>query len=93
MTIRVITLGGGTIDSVQGTAQTVSAANNDSIFLLINVTTGAYDTATWTQALAVDEDTSLSLAVAIGDKIAIVQIQEDGTTEFAGGSFYLEIDS
>ena len=70
---------------------TASATNNDSIFQIINVTTGIYDTFTWTGADIMDRDATVSVAVAVGDEIVVQMVQEDGTTEFADVSLILEV--
>jgi len=72
----------GTIYSVQMTAQTASASNADSKFLLINLTRGTWDDFTWTKADVMDSDT-VSLAVTTGDKLVLAMVGEDGSTEFA----------
>ena len=58
---------------------------------MINVTQGTFDTFTWTKTDIMDRDTTVSLAVTAGDEIAIQMVQEDGSTEFAGGSLILEV--
>jgi hypothetical protein len=74
----------GTLDRVQWTAGTNSAANGDTKILLINVTKGTFATLTLTKATVVGELTGLGLGVAAGDQLVAKQISEDGTTEFAG---------
>jgi len=81
----------GTITAAQMHATTASAANNDTIFLLVNVTSGAYDTITWTKGDIMDIDDTVSLAVAADDEIALMVLQEDGSTEFANSSMILEV--
>lgn len=69
-------------------AQTVSASNADSIFNLYNKTSGLRRRLTWTAAtptLVIDG----SFTVAAGDEIALIQITEDGTTEYANASLTL----
>jgi len=80
----------GFIDRVDMYAQTVSATNNDSIFLLVNATSGASASFTWTGGQEVDQ-TTVSLAVTDDDEVLIVQIQEDGTTELADATFILTV--
>ena len=63
-------------------AQTKSGTSADTEFLIINTTTGAYANITWDKADQFVEDTA-SLIVSKNDEIAVVQVQEDGTTEFA----------
>lgn len=67
-------------------AATKSGTSADSKFILVNVTTGAFVSFTWTKADFIDQ-ADISLAVSTGDKLALVQIQEDGTTEFADATF------
>ncbi|MGB5286937.1 MAG: hypothetical protein WBN42_00465 [Ignavibacteriaceae bacterium] len=73
---------GGSISTVQMQAQTKSGTAADSTFLLVNVSNGTADDFTWTKGDPTDSDT-VSLTVSAGNKLAIVQITEDGTTEFA----------
>lgn len=85
----VIMPASATITKVEMNAGTASATNTDSVFLLINVTQGTFDDVTWTAGDVFDTDT-VSLTVAANDQVVLVQIKEDGTTEFAtGASFYL----
>ena len=77
---------------VQMTAQTASAANADSEFLLVNVTQGTMARFTWTKADVMDVAGSLTLAIALGDALALVQVIEDETTEFADAYFVVEFD-
>lgn len=80
----------GTIYGVQLTAQTASAANADSKFLLINLTKGTFVSFTWTKTDTMDSET-VSLAVTAGDKLVLAQVQEDGSTEFANCNFVVGI--
>ena len=81
----------GTISAIQAHATTNSATNNDSVFLVINLTQGTFDTFVWTKGDPMDRDTTVSLAVAAGDEIAVMMVQEDGTTEYASASLILEV--
>jgi hypothetical protein len=72
-------------------ATTASATNNDTVFLLVNVTSGAYDTITWTKGDIMDIDDTVSLAVTADDEVALMVLQEDGSTEFASSSMILEV--
>ncbi len=72
-------------------AQTKSGTTEDSEFLVINTTSGAYANITWTKADPFVEDTA-SLIVAKNDEIAIVQVGEDGTTEFADANLVLTLN-
>ncbi len=76
------------ISMVDMFARTISAANNDSIFLLVNKSTGDFAAFTWTQILPADQAT-VDLDYFIGDELVVVQIQEDGTTELADAQFTL----
>ena len=80
----------GTVYNVQMTAQTASAANADSKFLLINLTKGTFVSFTWTKTDTMDSET-VSLAVTAGDKLVLAQVQEDGSTEFANCNFVVGI--
>lgn len=80
----------GTIYGVQLTAQTASAANADSKFLLINLTKGTFVSFTWTKTDTMDSET-VSLAVTAGDKLVLAMVQEDGSTEFANCNFVVGI--
>jgi len=80
----------GTIVKVSCSAQTASATNADSVFLLMNFTQGTSASFTWTKADP-NLEITVSLAVLAGDELGIVQITEDGTTEFANATFMLTI--
>ncbi len=82
----------GTISAVDLTALTVSATNDDSEFLLINITTGLWEQITWTGADQMDRVTGLALVVSAGDQVVLQQITEDGSTEFADCMFILQLD-
>ena len=82
----------GTITSVCMHATTVSGSTADTVFLLVNVTSGAYDTVTWTKTMPADTDTTVSLVVAADDQIAVMCLQEDGSTEFANASMILNVE-
>ena len=82
----------GTISAVDMQAITASASNDDSEFLLINLTTGLFAQVTWTGADEIDRVTGLTLAVSAGDEIVLQKITEDGSTEFADASFTLQLD-
>jgi hypothetical protein len=75
---------------VTASAGTASAANANSVFLVLNCTTGEFDTFTWTKA---DPNVSeeLNLLCSVSDDLALIQITEDGTTEFADASFSLSL--
>ena len=78
-----------TFTRVQATAQTASGANADSKFLIINLTDGTYDDVTWTKTDVCDTDT-VSLAFDDDDKLVLVQVIEDATTEFANCNIILD---
>lgn len=80
--------GTGRITKVNMNAQTASGSTADSKFLLVNVTKGTIDDFTWTKADACDSDT-VSLYCNADDEIAVVQVTEDGSTEFANASLLL----
>lgn len=73
----------GVLDRIQWMASTNSGTTADSVFLIINLTKGTFDTFTMTKGVSIGEDTSLNLPVAEGDQIVVKQIDEDGSTEFA----------
>lgn len=77
----------GTVTAVDMNAYTVSGTTADSIFLLVNDTTGNFVAFTWTKAEAVDAVASLSLAVAATAGLMLIQIQGDGSTELANAEF------
>lgn len=66
------------------TSTTLSASNADSRFLIVNGTTGASYVFTATKAATVSTDTTIALACATTDQLAVMQLQQDGSTEFAG---------
>lgn len=81
----------GTITAVQMHATTASGSTADTVFLLVNVTQGTYDTVTWTKTDPMDIDDTVSLAVDADDEVAVMVLQEDGSTEFASSSMILEV--
>jgi len=80
----------GTITKVSMNAQTKSASNADSQFVLLNVTKGTSVGFTWTKAIALVEET-ISLAVTKDDELILLQVKEDGTTEFANAQFWFTL--
>lgn len=76
------------VNRIDGVAGTVSGANADSIFALLNVTKGTAVAFTWAQTLAID-GADVVLELSDGDSIALVQVQEDGTTELADAAFII----
>lgn len=81
---------GGTCTKITGQAKTPSATNNDSVFLLINKTAGTFVTFTWTKNVPIVVGT-VSLAIATNAEIALVQIKEDGTTEFQNSTIFIHM--
>jgi len=81
----------GTLDKATMLCTTKSGANNDSVFLIVNLTQGTVDTITYTKALTIDTDATLSLDVAENDEIVIMQVKEDGTTEYADVNVFLKL--
>ena len=76
----------GTLGRARISYGTVSAANNDSIITLCNLTSGACSALkTLTKALVCNEVADFALPVSKGDAIAVYYAVEDGTTEFANG--------
>jgi len=82
----------GALSRVQWQAATVSGSTADSVFAVINVTKGTMDTFTLTKATVAGEVTGLNLGFARGDVLAIKQLSEDGTTEFANVQLWLHFD-
>lgn len=80
-----------TVRAIQAIAGTISAANGDSDFILVNLTTGAFTNFHWTKATRVIKDTAVNLAVSAGDQLVLVQLAEDGATEFANVNFILDL--
>jgi hypothetical protein len=78
----------GTITGMVTTAQTVSGTTRDSKYLLVNITKGTFDDYTWTKATNLDSET-LSLAVSANDQVALIQVIEDASTEFANCNYAL----
>lgn len=73
--------------------ETVSGGNNDTEMILVNMTTGQSSSVkTITKAIADADVADFNLIVSRGDSIALFCTQEDGTTEFAGGTLELAID-
>jgi hypothetical protein len=91
---------GGTITNTYGVIsrglfrfETVSASNADTKMILVNMTTGQMSAEkTLAKAVADAEVADFNLIVSRGDSIALFCTQEDGTTEFAGGTLELAID-
>ena len=82
----------GTISQVDMHAETASGSTANSVFVITNITQATYDTITWTKQQGFARDNTVSLAVTAGDQLAIRQVTEDGSTEFADGTFYMKID-
>ena len=71
-------------------AGTASAENANSVILLVNCTRGTAIPMTWAKADAFVEGTA-SFAVTKGDELAVVQVIEDGTTEFADATITVQL--
>jgi hypothetical protein len=69
-------------------AQTASGAAADSKFIVVNCTRGISAEFTWTKADP-QVNANVVLRTVLNDDLAIVQITEDGTTEFADAVFSL----
>jgi hypothetical protein len=80
----------GTITTVVMNALTASGSTGDSVFLLANITQGTFETLTWTKADA-RVSTTIALGVVASDEIVLIQITEDGTTEFADALFTMTL--
>ena len=78
----------GSLITVSFNAGTKSATNNDSSFIVVNTTSGESATVTWTKGTVTDSATA-TLRTSRGDQIALVQITEDGTTEFADANIQI----
>jgi len=72
----------GTLRKLQWTAGTKSGTTADTKLLVINLTKGTWDTLTLTKATAIGSG-SVNLAIAENDRVAVQQVQGDGSTEFA----------
>lgn len=79
----------GQVDALVFNFNTVSGSTADSVFLLVNLTQGTWQSYTKTKATAYQRVAGV-LAVAADDELALVQIGEDGSTEFADGSVHIE---
>lgn len=82
----------GTISSVGFSASTVSGTNANSTFLLMNLTQGTHSLATFDKTTIIDNDDITDLAIVAGDDLAVLQLQEDGTTEHADVNLLLWLD-
>lgn len=78
------------VTKVTGHAQVKSANNADSKFLIVNKTAGTFTEFTWTKTEPI-LTAATSLAIAANAEIAVVQITEDGTTEFSNGALFLAV--
>lgn len=76
--------------TVSMNAQTASGSNKDSTYLLVNTTKGTSAAFVWAKTDPTYEQT-VTLPFARGDDVALVQITEDGTTEFADTYFQVLI--
>lgn len=71
-------------------AQTVSGSTADSIFLVVNKTKESCVAVTWTKADAFVTAT-VSIDFSVGDELVLVQVTEDGSTEFADATFAISV--
>lgn len=76
------------IGNITMQANTLSGTNADSKFLLVNIDDQNYVAFTWTQANAHDT-ASAALTIEAGEQLAIVQVAEDGSTEFGDAALWL----
>ncbi len=81
------------IGRVQMTAQTASATNGNTTLLLINLTQGVHREIEWTAADIMDSDEATVLDMDADDELAIVQVAEDGSTEFANVNLHLACEA
>jgi hypothetical protein len=72
-------------------ALTKSGSTADSTFLLVNTTTGANVLLTWTKATGFVTQSVSLVFQNVGQRVALIQTEEDGTTELANASFNLYI--
>lgn len=77
-----------TIVIVNMSAQVASASGTDSHFILLNATTGNFVSFAWTAEAAVDA-AAVSLQVSANNELLLIQVQEQGTTEFQDALFVL----
>lgn len=80
----------GTITKISMNASTKSATNADSTLILVNSTVGTSQSFVMAKGDPTQSFT-ISLVVAINDKLTLVQITEDGTTEFADAMFSVQV--
>ena len=77
----------GTIGRGRFAWETISGANNDTKLILYNFTSGECSAvSTLTQATVEQEVANFALVASKDDFIGFWIVQEDGTTEFAGGT-------
>jgi hypothetical protein len=75
----------GKLKAIDFTAlATKSATNNDSKLLIANGTSGATYLFTATKGAVETTDSSPTLTFAATDQLVVQQLQQDGSTEFAG---------
>ena len=80
----------GNVTAIDFNFNTASGSTADSTFVLANITQGTYQTYNKTKA-TVFEAVAATLAITLGDELALIQVSEDGSTEFANGSATLII--
>ena len=82
----------GLITETSWSAVTVSAGNNDSDFLLLNLSQGTHTVITYTKALKAGSDDPTDLAIGVGDQLLLMQLDEDGSTEYANVNLVLHLE-
>lgn len=82
----------GKITETSWSAVTVSAGNNDSDFLLLNLTAGTHTIITYTKALKADSDDPTDLTITAGDDLLLMQLDQDGSTEYANVNLVLYLE-
>ena len=81
---------GGNVLEIEMQAQTKSGTASDSTFLFVNATKGTFGSFVWTKADPF-VSASTNLSIVAGDDLVLVQVTEDGTTEFADASFAVRL--
>jgi len=82
----------GTIKAVDWYASTKSGSAGDSKFLVVNLTRGTCGLLTLTKGLVAGAATDLALGFSEDDLLALVQIGEDGGTEYADVQLIVQLE-
>ncbi len=82
----------GTVKAVDWYAATVSGSNADTRLLVLNLTKGTSGLLTLTKGLAAGAATDLALGFSEGDLLGLMQIGEDGGTEYADVQLILQLE-